>query len=66
MNKNHIIALAACAFLTLAVFVGSTGFGYTIYRPLRNYDIYSLLIAWVGTLFYMVRGARASSSGKQG
>lgn len=56
MTRQTIIILLACAFLTLAVFVGSTGLGYAVYRPLRYYDIFSIVIAWTGLLFYMWRG----------
>jgi len=64
MEKSDIIAIFGCLVLTLVVFVGSTGFGYTIYRPLRYYDVFSLVVAWAGTLFYMWRG-RQTRGAKQ-
>ncbi|MCW3837003.1 hypothetical protein ACFQ1E_13415 [Sphingomonas canadensis] len=53
IGRNEMIAIGACVILTLAVFVGSTGLGYAIYRPLRDYDIFSLSFAWAGFAFYM-------------
>ncbi|WP_206599117.1 hypothetical protein [Sphingomonas turrisvirgatae] len=55
IRKNETIAIVACIFLSLAVYVGSTGLGYTIFRPLRYYDVFSLVIAWLGFAFYLWR-----------
>ena len=60
MRKPEVIAIIACVVLSLAVFVGSTGLGYAVYRPLRFYDIFSLVIAWAGLAFYLWRGARSA------
>lgn len=58
MRKPEPIAIIACIILSLAVFIGSTGLGYAVYRPLRYYDIFSLVIAWAGLGFYLWRGRR--------
>ena len=58
MRKPEPIAIIACIILSLAVFIGSTGLGYAVYRPLRYYDIFSLVIAWAGLAFYLWRGRR--------
>jgi hypothetical protein len=58
MRKDELTAVAICALLSLTVFIGSTGHGYAVYRPLRFYDIFSLLIAWAGFAFYLWRGRR--------
>lgn len=55
MSRNQIIAIVACIILSLSVYVGSTGWGYTIFRPLRYYDVFSLVAAWLGLAFYMFR-----------
>lgn len=59
MHKAEIIPLVVCIFLSLVVFVGSTGLGYAAYRPLRYYDIFSLFIAWAGLIFFLWRGRQA-------
>lgn len=59
MRKVEIIACVVCIFLSLVVFVGSTGLGYAVYRPLRYYDIFSLFIAWMGFIFLLWRGRQA-------
>ena len=63
MRKSERTAIIVCIILSLAVFVGSTGLGYAVYRPLRYYDIFSLVIAWVGLAFYLWRDRR-NASGK--
>lgn len=59
MRKPEMTALFVCVVLSLAVFIGSTGLGYAEYRPLRFYDIFSLVIAWTGLAFHLWRGHRA-------
>jgi hypothetical protein len=59
MRKTEMTAIIACVVLSLAVFIGSTGLGYAVYRPLRYYDIFSLVIAWSGLAFHLWRGRRA-------
>lgn len=61
MRKSERTAIIACIILSLAVFVGSTGLGYAVYRPLRYYDIFSLVISWVGLAFYLWRDRRKAS-----
>ena len=61
MRKSERTAIFACIILSLAVFVGSTGLGYAVYRPLRYYDIFSLVISWVGLAFYLWRDRRKAS-----
>ena len=61
MRKAELIAVLACAVLSLAVFIGSTGLGYAIYRPLRFYDIFSLVIAWTGLAYHLWRGRQKTS-----
>jgi hypothetical protein len=53
IGRNEWIAIGACLLLSIAVFIGSTGLGYAVYRPLRYYDIFSLVIAWVGLSVYI-------------
>lgn len=60
MGKSEGVAIVACVALSLAVFIGSTGLGYAVYRPLRYYDIFSLFIAWAGLAFYLWRERRVS------
>jgi uncharacterized membrane protein YdcZ (DUF606 family) len=59
MTKVEIQAVAICALLSLAVVIGSTGWGYADYRPLRNYDIFALTISWVGFVFHVWRGRKS-------
>lgn len=59
MRKPEMTALLACVVLSLAVFIGSTGLGYAVYRPLRYYDVFSLVISWAGLAFTMWRARRA-------
>ncbi|MFA5963366.1 MAG: hypothetical protein WC804_05060 [Sphingomonas sp.] len=59
MRKPEMTAIVACIVLSLAVFVGSTGLGYAVYRPLRYYDIFSLVLAWTGLFFHLWRGRRS-------
>lgn len=59
MRKPEIMAVLVCILLSLAVFIGSTGLGYAVYRPLRYYDIFSLVIAWSGLAFHLWHGRRA-------
>lgn len=60
MRKPEVAAIVACVALSLAVFIGSTGLGYAVYRPLRYYDIFSLVIAWAGLAFHLWRGAKSA------
>lgn len=60
MRKDELTAIIACVVLSLAVFIGSTGLGYAAYRPLRYYDIFSLVIAWAGLGWHIWRGRRAA------
>lgn len=55
MRNPVLVAFAACVVLSIAVFVGSTGLGYAVYRPLRYYDIFSLVVAWAGFAFHVWR-----------
>lgn len=55
MGKPETIAVIACLVLTLAVFVGSTGLGYAEYRPLRNFDIFAIVLSWAGLAYHMWR-----------
>lgn len=59
MTKPEVNAIIACIVLSLAVFIGSTGLGYAVYRPLRYYDVFSLVISWVGLAIFMWRARRA-------
>ena len=60
MRKDEWTAIIACVVLSLTVFIGSTGLGYAAYRPLRYYDIFSLVIAWTGLAWHIWRGRRAA------
>lgn len=64
MRKPEWIAIIACIVLSLAVFIGSTGLGYAVYRPLRYYDVFSLVISWAGLAFIMWRARRAGGAGE--
>lgn len=64
MRKPEWMAIIACIVLSLAVFIGSTGLGYAVYRPLRYYDIFSLIISWAGLAFIMWRARRAGGAGE--
>ncbi|RYE04096.1 MAG: hypothetical protein EOP61_01890 [Sphingomonadales bacterium] len=61
IGKNEWIGIAIGLLLTAAVFIGSTGLGYADYRPLRNYDIFSLVIAWVGSFLYIWKVRRSET-----
>lgn len=61
MGKPETIAVIACLVLTLAVFVGSTGLGYAEYRPLRNFDIFAIVLSWVGLAYQMWRNRSSRS-----
>ncbi len=58
MTKADLLAVAICAVLSVAVVIGSTGWGYADYRPLRDYDIFALTLSWAGLAFYLVKGRR--------
>ncbi|MFA5597936.1 MAG: hypothetical protein WCY47_05635 [Pusillimonas sp.] len=58
MNKNIAVAVVICVVLSAAVWIGSTGWGYAVYRPIRNYDLFSLAIAWIGVIFALVKDHR--------
>lgn len=60
IGKNEWVGIAAFLLLTAAVFIGSTGLGYADYRPLRNYDVFSLVIAWVGSFLYIWKVRRSA------
>lgn len=60
MRKEELTAIIACVVLSLAVFIGSTGLGYAAYRPLRYYDVFSLVIAWTGLAWHLWRARRAA------
>ena len=64
MGKPEMNAIIACIVLSLAVFIGSTGLGYAVYRPLRYYDIFSLVISWAGLAFTMWRARSAGGTGE--
>jgi len=55
LTRAELHAVAICVVLSIAVVIGSTGWGYADYRPLRNYDIFALTISWVGLAFYLWR-----------
>ncbi|MGF6260426.1 hypothetical protein [Paraburkholderia youngii] len=55
MKKNTWIAIAICIALTLAAVDGSTGWGWTDYRPLRNFDYFGLGVSWLLFIFVLVR-----------
>lgn len=57
-GRNEWIGVGLCLLLTAVVFVGSTGLGYADYRALRNYDVFSLVFAWLGSLLYIWKGRR--------
>ncbi len=59
MSRSEIAAGAICVFLTLAVIIGSTGWGYADYRPLRDYDIFSISVSWLGLAYYFFMNRRA-------
>lgn len=50
MDKNKWIAVAACAGLTAAAYIGSTGLFYAEYRPIRNFDLFAFGISWLGLI----------------
>lgn len=60
MHKDQLAAIIVCVVLSLTVFIGSTGLGYAAYRPLRYYDVFSLVIAWTGLAWQLLRGRRAN------
>ena len=49
------IAIAACAGLTAAAYIGSTGLFYADFREIRNRDLVGYAVAWIGMLYIMVR-----------
>lgn len=57
-TRTELHAVAICIVLSIAVVIGSTGWGYAEYRPLRNYDIFALTISWAGLASYLWRGRR--------
>lgn len=59
IDRDARNAILACVVLSLAVFIGSTGLGYAVYRPLRYYDIFSLVISWLGLAWHLWRARRA-------
>lgn len=60
LTRTELRAVAICVALSIAVVIGSTGWGYAEYRPLRNYDIFALTISWVGLAFYLWRSRRTN------
>ena len=58
MDKSKWIAVAACAGLTAAAYIGSTGLFYTTFRPIRNYDLVAFAASWAGLIWMMVRDSR--------
>lgn len=58
MDKNKWIAVAVCAGLTAAAYIGSTGLFYTDYRPIRNYDLVAFAASWAGLIYMLVRDHR--------
>lgn len=55
MSNGHWLAIAACAGLTAAAYIGSTGLFYADYREIRNRDLVGYAVAWAGMLYMMVR-----------
>lgn len=49
------IAIAACAGLTAAAYIGSTGLFYADFREIRNRDLVGYAVAWTGMLYMMAR-----------
>lgn len=66
MRKPEWIAVLACVLLSLAVFIGSTGLGYAEYRPLRFYDVFSLVIAGTGLAYHLWGASRSNSVDRVG
>jgi len=60
LTRTELYAVAICIVLSIAVVIGSTGWGYADYRPLRNYDIFALTISWAGLAFYLWRSRPAN------
>ncbi|HAV35898.1 MAG TPA: hypothetical protein DCX52_05980 [Massilia sp.] len=58
MDKSKWIAVAACAGLTAAAYIGSTGLFYTTFRPIRNYDLVAFAGSWAGLIWIMLRDSR--------
>ena len=54
-SKGRWIAIAACAGLTAAAYIGSTGLFYADFREIRNRDLVGYGVAWIGMLYMMVR-----------
>lgn len=59
IEKHEMTAIVVCVILSLSVYIGSTGFGYADFRPLRNFDIFALVISWAGLGLHMWRTHRA-------
>lgn len=59
MNKNTLIAIIACALITFAAFVGSTGLFYAEFRPLRNRDLVSYVGAWAWLVYLIFSEKKA-------
>lgn len=55
MDKNKWIAIAVCLLLTAAAYIGSTGLFYTVFRPIRNYDLIAFAGAWGGLIWMLIR-----------
>ncbi|CAM5489244.1 hypothetical protein [Eoetvoesiella caeni] len=58
MNKSKWIAVAVCAALTAAAYIGSTGLFYTDYRPIRNYDLVAFAASWAGLIYMLIRDSK--------
>lgn len=61
LTKTEFHALGICVLLSIAVVIGSTGWGYAEYRPLRNYDLFALTVSWVGLAYYVWRSRGAKT-----
>ncbi|MGF6553518.1 hypothetical protein [Paraburkholderia youngii] len=57
-NRNLYIGLVLCLVMTCWVFFGSTGLGYTEYRPLRARDMFGLAIPWICVITVLIRDRR--------
>ena len=60
MTKAKWIAVAVCAGLTIAAYIGSTGLFYAEFRPIRVYDLVAFAASWTGLVWMLIRDRRRS------
>jgi|CXWL01.1.fsa_nt_gi uncharacterized membrane protein YdcZ (DUF606 family) len=60
MSKNKWIAIAICATLTAAAYIGSTGLFYADFRPIRVYDLVAFATSWAGLIWILIRNTNKS------